>query len=294
MYNRVNHLNFYRMKNLIFSCLFMLAGIGLQAQCTISGPSTITIGQSASYSIPALAQCNECYDWDVVSGSVSISGSDQNSSVTINANGLGSFQLRVTWFDEDGCHQCTVNGSVPCDVTQDGIFFVNLMGDVNLKFYTMPNLATGGPNSFSYEWTFTYADNSTSGSGDREPYIPVPCDNPIKFAFVRVSSASCFKDIDKQWLPGICGTGGFAASSTANSTARTITVSPNPASSVVNFTGNNLSQCTVSVYDNLGRTIIQNTRLTRSLDITTFKTGVYVYVINGPDGYTQKGQIIKK
>lgn len=285
------------MKHFIFYCLLALTAIRLQAQCTISGPSTITLGQSASYSMPALAQCSECYDWDVVSGSVSISGSDQNNSVTINATAPGSFQLRVTWFDEDGCHQCTVNGSVPvppCDVTQDGIYFVNLLGDVNLKFYTMPNLATGGPNSFTYEWTFTHVDNSTSWSYDREPYIPVPCDNRIEYAYVKVSSATCFKEFTKHWSAGICGTADLAAAGTGNSTARAITVSPIPASSVVNFSGKNLSQCTVSVYDRMGNLVIQKSSLNRSLDIAKLKNGVYVYVINGPDRYIQKGQIIKQ
>jgi hypothetical protein len=284
------------MKHFIFCCLLTVATIHLQAQCTISGPAAITVGQSASYSIPALAQCSECYDWDVVSGNVSISGSDQNNSVTVNANGAGSFQLRITWFDEDGCHQCTWNGSaiIPCDVTQDGIVFANLLGDGNLKFYTLPSLATGGPNSFTYEWTFTYADNTTSWSYDREPYIPVPCDNPVKYAHVKVSSSVCSKEIDKHWTPGICGTGGLTAAKTGTNDARAIAVSPNPASSVVNFTGKNLSQCTVSVFDRMGNIVVQKASLTRSLDIAKLKSGVYIYLINGPDGYIQKGQFIKQ
>lgn len=156
------------------------------------------------------------------------------------------------------------------------------------------SLATGGPNSFTYEWTFTYADNSTSWSYDREPYIPVSCDNLIKFAYMKVSSATCFKEITHHWTPGICGTGGLTAARIGNSTARAISVSPNPSSSVINFTGKNLSQYTVSVYDRMGNMVIQKVSLSRSVDISKLKTGVYVYLINGPDGYTQKGQFIKQ
>lgn len=298
MYSRAYHLNFYHMKHFIFFCLLALATIHVQAQCTISGPATIIPGQSASYSIPALAQCSECYDWDVVSGSISISGSDQHNSVIINSIACGIAQIRVTWFDEDGCHQCTFNIGCPppCSIPQDGIVFANLLGDGNLKFYTLPSLATGGPNGYTYEWTFTHNDNTTSWSYDREPYIPVSCNNPIKYAYVKVSSDTCpnSKEITKHWTPGICGTGGLTAAATGNAAARAITVSPNPASSLVNFTGKNLSQCTVSVYDHMGNIVIQKAGITRSLDIAKLKTGTYVYLINGPDGFTQKGQLIKQ
>jgi hypothetical protein len=110
-----------------------------------------------------------------------------------------------------------INNAFLCDVTQDGIFFVNIQGDVNLKFYTSPSEASGGPNSFTYEWTFTYADNSTSQSFDREPYIPVPCDNPIVFAYVKVSSATCFKEITKNYHAiGVCGGGGLTYAQTGS------------------------------------------------------------------------------
>ncbi len=93
-------------------------------------------------------------------------------------------------------------------INQNGIFWVNALGDVNLKFYTVPTLAAGGPNGYSYEWTFTFADASTTWSYDREPYIPVPCDNKIVHAYVKISSDSCYKEIDKSWNFGICGTAG--------------------------------------------------------------------------------------
>ena len=123
-----------------------------------------------------------------------------------------------------------------CSISQDGIYFVNALGDVNLKFYTMPNLVTGGPNSYTYEWTFTHADGSISWSYDREPYIPVYCSNPIVYAYVKVSSSTtCYKEITKHYPGGICGTeGSFGRSA---QTTNTIGVSPNPTTSIVNFSG---------------------------------------------------------
>jgi hypothetical protein len=107
-----------------------------------------------------------------------------------------------------------------CDVTQNGpIAYVNALGDVNLKFYTNPTEASGGPNSFSYEWIFTYDDNSTSWSYNREPYIPVPCNNTIKHVYVKVSSASCFKEFNRSYNPGICGTEGLAAVQTGTASS---------------------------------------------------------------------------
>ena len=272
--------------------LFLCIGY-IQAQCVISGPDSLEVGSTGVYTIPSsLGQCSECYDWDIVSGNVSIVGTDQNNSVTIQVNGTGSFQLSVTYFDETGCHTCNITKSSYCDVTQSGIYFVNLLGDQNLKFYTMPTLASGGPNSFSYYWTFTYADGSTSWSYDREPYIPVYCDNPIKFAEVVVSSAYCDKDITHQWLPGICGTGGLSPA--AAPATSSIEVVPNPTTSVVHFKGANLQKYKVSVFDKAGTIIIRDAILTGTLNLEKQKPDVYIYVIKDAKGLIiKRGKIIK-
>lgn len=263
----------------------------LHSQC-ITGPSTLAYGESGNYSIPALGQCNACYDWDIISGTASITGGDTLRNITIQATAVGTFVIKVTYFDEDGCHDCydtVVVPTPPCDINQSGIYFVNLLGDVNLKFYTMPQ---GIPDNFSYEWTFTYNDLSTSWSYDKEPYIPVPCDNTIKHAYVKITSAVCIKEINKNWNPGICGTEGMSGRSAQSGTA--ITVSPNPTTGIVNFSGKGLEQYTVDIFDHTGKPVIQKAAITKSINISKQKSDVYIYIITGPGGFSQKGKIVKQ
>lgn len=75
------------------------------ADCFILGPSSLLVDDQAVYTVDITAQCTDCYDWDI-SGDGIIVGSDQNSSVAIQATGAGSITLSVTVFTEDGCVEC--------------------------------------------------------------------------------------------------------------------------------------------------------------------------------------------
>ncbi len=100
--------SFIMLKN--FFLFFVLCTLNINAQtsrCVISGPSNMSIGESANFSVSSnLAQCSNCYDWDVPSG-LSIIGSDQNNSATISASQAGTYTIVVNYINENGCNSCT-------------------------------------------------------------------------------------------------------------------------------------------------------------------------------------------
>ncbi len=94
------------------------------AQCNtgcITGNLTIIVGQTTTFSSP-IAQCTSCYDWDINAndlssdnqtvGTIRIVGTDMGQTVQIQGVSLGSFSLKLTYFDETGCHVCCFNGTV--------------------------------------------------------------------------------------------------------------------------------------------------------------------------------------
>lgn len=106
------------MKKLFF-LLFTISALvnaqnrGIDKPCQITATSSIILGQPATFEFPDLAQCNNCYDWDVVAGSATIDTplQDQMRFVSVIPNSL-AFTLSMTYFDEEGCHTCTKQFSV--------------------------------------------------------------------------------------------------------------------------------------------------------------------------------------
>jgi|GEM_PF-3232682 len=78
----------------------------------------------------------------------------------------------------------------------------------------------------------------------------------------------------------------------SNSTYEII-VSPNPTTSVLNFTGENLEKYNISLFDSNGKQLIKDTKLTSQINVDNFVKGVYMYVITDGNGFKQEGKIIK-
>lgn len=281
------------MKSLALLFTLMLSGLVLRAQC-ISGSDTICLSQNSVYTVSsALGQCSQCYYWTVVSGGVSIVGSNTTNSVTLNANAAGPYRLQVTYFNATGCHVCTFDGIVKtcCPSLNVLINWANVEGDNEIKFLltTLANL-----DGYSFEWTFIHNDQTTSWSYDKEPYITVPCTNPIKTASVKIYSGACTTVVTKTYPGvGICGTStdGFKI---ATETAAVITVAPNPTVSTVYFTGKKLELYNIAVYNQAGYEVIKKTPVNKPLNLANYKKDIYLYVITGPDGFIQKGKILKQ
>lgn len=104
------------MKKIFFLLVFVAFSINGNSQC-VSGPTTLYVGQTYTFSSINGAQCTSCYDWDIngnptssdnsTQGNIQIVGSDIGQTVNIKILSAGTFSLTVTYFNENGCNQCT-------------------------------------------------------------------------------------------------------------------------------------------------------------------------------------------
>ena len=254
-------------------------------------PNYVSTTSGSSFTVPAGSGTGWTYVW-VVSPSLTILSGQGTTTAVIKGVSGTSGQVCITRYKNgvNACADCkTVTvGTTTCDINQNGTYQLNVTGSENVKFYTMPSIQSGGVNSFSYLWTFTYQDGTTSTSNVREPYIPIYCSNPVIQTTVLITSTICSKTITKVWSPGVCGTSGQLRIS------NNIKVSPNPTNSIINFDGIDLSIYNISIFDRNGIEIIKNSKINQPLSLDKFEKGIYLYIITNDLGYKQDGKIIKE
>jgi hypothetical protein len=73
-----------------------------------------------------------------------------------------------------------------------------------------------------------------------------------------------------------------------------INVIPNPTSSKIKFTGENLENYKISLFDISGKEMIHDLGINNEVSIENQAKGVYIYVIEGENGFRQEGKIIKE
>jgi len=292
--------------------------LNLSAPCIV-GPSTIALGGQYLYYTSAVAQCLNCHDWDI-SGSASITNPslDQNGTVTVTANTLGSFTLNLTYFTETGCKTCTRTFTVvpaepePC-----------LEPELSSKIYcnANPPFEPGGHGAVSVtNWgdatapieSFTYIFNSSNNNGNYNNFSfsqtsaqtsitifsqatvnfwfdPGTCPssgNTITFqVIVTFESKECETfndDIDVTYMCGGC-----------EPLIESIEgIFPNPAAegSTVRFDGMGANRIkNIEVFDIYGNKKINTVPQDQSFHITGLTNGIYFVKI-----YTIDGQTIQK
>ncbi|WP_125721857.1 T9SS type A sorting domain-containing protein [Flavobacterium ustbae] len=84
-----------------------------------------------------------------------------------------------------------------------------------------------------------------------------------------------------------------AIEETESNSTFAIIVSPNPTTSVLNFTGENLEKYNISLFDSKGKKMIKDAKITSQINVENFTKGIYVYVITDANGFKQEGKIIK-
>jgi hypothetical protein len=73
-----------------------------------------------------------------------------------------------------------------------------------------------------------------------------------------------------------------------------VIVYPNPANNEVNFVLGLYSNLQLSIYNSTGeRMIFQSLYHSQTIDISSFPSGMYVYLLTGKNGFTETGKIIK-
>ena len=308
----------------VFSLLLIIGfSVITYSQCStgcISGNLTITLGQTLTFSSANLAQCTSCYDWDINSsatstdnqtvGNVKIIGSDMNKTVQIQGLALGSFSIQLTYFDETGCHQCCFNGTVipvgtNCNAPDiDGWFEcqnsntggqIIILGSTSvswaniLKIEIELNGATFVAAPYTGQNLITLNGPFTDGFA-KHVYSPACAYQKSFGAFVRFYY--------KNGCPMVQKVGNYFDQGTPpKSLAKvnnTITLSPNPTNSIINFDGINMEKYTITIFDENGKIILENSKIEKSISIEKQKKGIYFYKISSESSVIKEGKIIKE
>lgn len=176
-------------------------------QCTIAGNSVIKLNETATYSVDAKAQCEECYVWKSSSDqNLKIEGSSISNKVNVRAAGLGKNTLSVTLLNgtaETKCektievvdeNQTDVKGK--CGVTINDFKDVKVSETV-MSFFPNENATS----DYSYEWNVTYANNEVKTSTDKIPQFFFSEINYIKLVKLKVKPKDvlCVVSISKSY-----------------------------------------------------------------------------------------------
>jgi len=241
---------------------------GLEKPCEITSTSPIEIGQPATFEFPALAQCTNCYDWDVTAGTASISppSQDQTRTVTVIPNSL-AFTLSMTYFDEEGCHTCTkqfsvdppacftpeIGGKIFCtEFPPNGVVYMdNSPTDISHMVsvtYTM-NQSNNGNNYPGFAW------NPNGGSVSNGGKTITSTNQTNKFPVTFTSGTPCSEticlDLNIYFDDGRCENGwfdGLVCDLLADFAPEArISVVPNPATSYIQVSLENMLSRTVEL-----------------------------------------------
>lgn len=273
----------------------------------ISGPHQLSVGHTATYSVPSTyGQCSECYDWDVSNDKLQILGSDQNNTVTVRRTSLGPVTLSITYFNEDGCHSCNCfDVSIPdyyIDGTQSGAGHIYLLANVTPSSANLTNA--------TYTWHLTYQNNTTATvvTTANPGLVPATANNRIKSATVTVETPECrvhasrtfrcaFPDIDQngQLFPDCSrGGGGGGLGGGLGLGKSTFKLLSNPTQADVVFKGDNLEEHFIQIYDRFGTLVVAKKRLSEHISLNDAPAGMYVYIISNKDKIVQRGNITKQ
>ncbi|CAM3817780.1 MULTISPECIES: T9SS type A sorting domain-containing protein [Flavobacterium] len=303
------------MKNLFYLVLISLTINYANSQCLINGPSEIIVGQTQTYSIPANAQCSNCYDWDTITSNIEIVGSDQNSSVSILALGSGSFDLQLTYFDENGCHTCVLKGTCNpnttcCAPILTGFYECRPAGNGGgtVRFETSSTCEIDWSNVSNIYIELNGATFNTAPlSGQYFGTLNGPFNNPFHLSFTGPnctggSSVGIYAKISyKNDCPPVEIFENFFDQGSPKQLNKKntfnedkIKIFPNPTKSLINFEGEELSNFIINIYDNNGVQIIKNQTIDKPLNIEKNIPGIYSYIITNGSNYKQEGKIIKE
>lgn len=72
-----------------------------------------------------------------------------------------------------------------------------------------------------------------------------------------------------------------------------IIITPNPVKETLYFTGENLQNYSIEIYDYSGNTVVSRQILSEEINISRYKKGLYLYKITDTQGNFQNGKIIK-
>lgn len=290
-------------------------GSGYSQECNnltpseaVSAATYLEIGEPLDFSYAGFAAIYEILD-------TSIATVDQTGYTTGTVYGVseGTTTLKITVLSNTlvsyTCYrQINVLGYNSCGY-RARIYISSYNETTGNVTFTIPS--TTFPSGTSYEVDFHGTPNTvyllgTSSTGTFS--ITLPCGyNSSGTVTLRAVYGDCSFEDDSYDLPvgfPSCSSNRMMNSGTEKfpidnlieigKDDKFIQSYPNKTSSVLNFSGENLEENSIEVYDLQGNVVIGKQTLTSSINLEAQKPGVYIYVITDGKDFRQEGKIIKE
>jgi len=279
---------------LIIALIFSLGFTNtITASCTINGPSSITQGQTATYTSSTSAQA---YYWST-SGSLSIIGSSTGSSVQIQCNGSGG-SVKLTTFSGGVCTTCT-DKVVTCgivDCSSHDTSFGMSTHHTGLHFTFEINTFFSGDLSYSsVSWTTSSSLHITATGTPVAGYFTgapsMPRFESITALFTYPDG--CTRSVTRSIYFELFGDGGFGFSAPAGKS--NFTIYPNPANTELTIKNKEKSLLgVIEIRDISNGRLVKTTAVNSKnqdigIDVKTLKQGHYILTI-----FDKKGNVIFK
>ncbi|MGC4128821.1 MAG: hypothetical protein QM564_04515 [Bergeyella sp.] len=190
--------------------VFLAAGISVSvfSQCAIDGNPTIKKGESEVYTTDLSAQCDECYQWSIDEGKVSVISNNKFKEIKLKANTAGQTTISVSAQTSSGMKKCsqtitiTENENIPDNKSKCNISISDFkdvkVSDTVMSFFPDAKLADG---NYKYTWTATYTNGTREEHKERIPEFEFSSQNTITEVKLKIENNLCYKVLTKTYNP---------------------------------------------------------------------------------------------
>ncbi|WP_304344172.1 hypothetical protein [Chryseobacterium koreense] len=193
---------------------------GVFAQCTISGPSNLPVGSTATYSVDIDdAQCSNCHLWESHGSVASISPNAKKRAVRVTGNSNGNMTLSLAMLTPKGVSQCNktiavgnyaTSGAAATTISRDrSEYSTTNAANCNSDFTNYSEMRKSDgivafvPSTtnadYKYYWETTYANGEVRTSNDTTPNFSYSKENGISSVKVRITSPNCISNFTKSY-----------------------------------------------------------------------------------------------
>ncbi len=165
------------------------------AQCKIAGNSSIKPNETATFSVDAKAQCDECYFWKSSNEqNLKIDGNNKTNKITVKTGSLGKSTISVSVLTNQGPLQCEKVVEVAdtkqnvaensCGIQIDDFKDVKVTESI-ISFFPNEN-----SSDYLYKWSVTYINGETQESSEKIPQFFFSEINYITTVKLKITSKS--------------------------------------------------------------------------------------------------------
>lgn len=193
------------MKKILLLLTFLSFTYGF-AQCYIEGNSSITVGETETYTLKNNAgQCTDCHHWSTFARNVTLQGDVKQSIIKVNAHGAGQFILSMDMLSPRGKVQCSkvidvvpkpsaeIYNSPVCDIGTEGF------KEVKISDGTVSFVPSKAETHLKYEWTAEYDNGEKKISAESAAQFAYSKEKGIRSVSLKVYTSKCMRTFTKTY-----------------------------------------------------------------------------------------------